>query len=61
MYISFLLNRSQAGTGLVRINQSTETSCILVHTSSGKTPYWVCVGWVGVMVDEKKTFKLYIV
>lgn len=47
MYISFLLNRSQAGTGLVRINQSTETSCILVHTSSGKTPYWVCVlgGW----------------
>lgn len=39
MYISFLLNRSQAGTGLVRINQSTETSCILVHTSSGKTPY----------------------
>lgn len=47
MYISFLLNRSQAGTGLVRINQSTETSYILVHTSHLEKHLIECVCWVG--------------
>lgn len=36
MYISFLLNQRLARTGLVKINQSSETTCIILNNTFGK-------------------------
>lgn len=48
MYISFLLNQRLARTGLVKINQSSETTCIILNNTFGKHLIeCVCVGGGG--------------
>lgn len=48
VYISFLLNQRLARTGLVKINQSSETTCIILNNTFGKHLIeCVCVGGGG--------------